>query len=247
VFEHSLVDLESRPQARRRWISLPAAIAVHAVAFGVVGFISYWTVGPVAEAQENIVFLHAAPPPDTPAGPTRAPTPPPRGPQPQAPPQPQQQVVQPDNHIPEDIPPATPSDEPPANPGPAAPGPPSSGPPHSGCEGCPPGPGGPDPGPADNGPIVFRVGMTRPEIVHRVEPRYTEAARKIGLQGVVIVQAVIDEQGRVADVQVLRGLRMGLDEAAVAAIQQWRFTPALLAGKPVKVYYNLTINFQVLR
>jgi protein TonB len=246
VFEHSLVDLEPRPKARRRWVSLPTAIAVHAVAFGAVAFVSYWSVGPVAEAQENIVFLHAAPPPDTPAGPTRPASPPPRGPQPQAAPQPPQ-VVQPDNHIPDTIPPAT-ADLPAADPGPVTPGPPGTpGVPGStgDCKDCLPGSG--DPGPASNGPIVFKVGMTRPEIVHRVEPRYTEAARKIGLQGVVIVQAVIDEQGRVADVQVLRGLRMGLDEAAVAAIQQWRFTPALLAGKPVKVYYNLTINFQVLR
>jgi len=46
-------------------------------------------------------------------------------------------------------------------------------------------------------------------------------------------------------VRVLKGQPMGLDKAAVDAVQRWRFKPAMLAGKPVKVYYVLTVNFQV--
>jgi protein TonB len=63
----------------------------------------------------------------------------------------------------------------------------------------------------------------------------------------VIVEAVIDEQGRVTDVRILRGLPMGLDREAVAAVRQWRFTPATLQGKPVKVYFSLTVNFRIQR
>ena len=59
-------------------------------------------------------------------------------------------------------------------------------------------------------------------------------------------EAVIDEQGRVTDVRLLRGLPMGLDQEALAAVRQWRFTPATLQGKPVKVYFSLTVSFSVM-
>ncbi len=61
----------------------------------------------------------------------------------------------------------------------------------------------------------------------------------------MIVQAIIDKQGNVTNVKVLKGLPMGLEEAAVDAIKQWRFRPATLNGKPVTVYYNLTVNFKL--
>ncbi len=65
------------------------------------------------------------------------------------------------------------------------------------------------------------------------------------MTGTVIVEAIIDEQGNVMDAKVLKGLPMGLGQAAVDAIQTWKFKPALKDGKPVKVYYVLTVNFQV--
>jgi protein TonB len=61
----------------------------------------------------------------------------------------------------------------------------------------------------------------------------------------VIVEAIIDENGRVTNVKVLKGLPMGLDRSAVEAVQRWRFKPAMFQGRPVKVYYVLTVNFQV--
>ena len=54
-----------------------------------------------------------------------------------------------------------------------------------------------------------------------------------------------DEQGNVTNVEVLKGLPMGLAEAAVSAVKQWQFKPATLNGKPVAVYFNLTVNFQL--
>jgi protein TonB len=57
------------------------------------------------------------------------------------------------------------------------------------------------------------------------------------------VQAIIDKQGTVTNVKVLKGLPMGLDNAAVETIKTWKFEPATLNGKPVDVYYNLTVNF----
>ena len=76
-------------------------------------------------------------------------------------------------------------------------------------------------------------------------PQYTEMARRARIQGIVIVQAIIDERGSVRVVDVLKGLPMGLTESAVAAIEKWKFQPATRDGKPVAVYYNLTSNFQL--
>ena len=65
------------------------------------------------------------------------------------------------------------------------------------------------------------------------------------LSEVEIVEAIIDTGGNVTNVRVLKGLPMGLDRAAVEAVQRWKFKPAMLEGRPVKVYYVLTVNFQV--
>src|SRR5258706_6827036 len=93
----------------------------------------------------------------------------------------------------------------------------------------------------------YRVGgeVSRPEVLLTTKPQYTELARRARISGVVIVEAVIDEQGNVTETRVLKGLPMGLSKAAVDAVQTWKFKPAILEGKPVPVYYVLTVNFQV--
>jgi periplasmic protein TonB len=89
--------------------------------------------------------------------------------------------------------------------------------------------------------------ISRPQIIPgtKVEPRYTELARQAHLQGVVVLRAVIDERGNVIDVELRKRLRFGLDEEAVKAVSQWKFTPALLNGRPVKVFFDLTVVFEV--
>ena len=94
-------------------------------------------------------------------------------------------------------------------------------------------------------PLFVGGDVTPPRALIKTPPQYTELARKERLQGVVIVQAIIDAAGNVAETKVLKGLPMGLNEAAVDAIGQWQFEPAMLDGKPVPVYYNLTINFRL--
>lgn len=103
------------------------------------------------------------------------------------------------------------------------------------------------PPPAEpSGPIHVGGDMNPPEKIHAPQPQYTEIARKARIQGVVIVQAIIDKQGNVTSVKLLKGLPMGLDQAALDAIKQWKFEPATLAdGRPVAVYYTLTVNFQL--
>lgn len=95
------------------------------------------------------------------------------------------------------------------------------------------------------GPIMVGGDVRAPEKITAPQPQYTEIARKARIQGVVIVQAIIDKEGQVTNVKVLKGLPMGLEEAAVEAIKNWKFKPATLNGKPVTVYYNLTVNFKL--
>ncbi len=95
------------------------------------------------------------------------------------------------------------------------------------------------------GPIHVGGDVMKPVKVIAPSPQYTEIARKARIQGVVIVQAIINKQGRVENVKVLKGLPMGLEEEAVKAIKGWTFEPATLNGKPVDVYYNLTVNFRL--
>ena len=94
---------------------------------------------------------------------------------------------------------------------------------------------------------VFRVGgeVTAPVVVSRVEPKYTETARRARIQGVVIVEAVVDWEGYVSEVRVLKGLPMGLDAAAKFAVLQWRFEPATRRGKPVDAYQTIPVQFRL--
>jgi TonB family protein len=95
--------------------------------------------------------------------------------------------------------------------------------------------------------LPLRVGgaVTKPERLYGPPPIYTEMARKARLQGVVILEGIIDRDGCVLGLHVLKPLPMGLDRAALDAVGAWVFAPATLDGKPVKVYYTLTINFMV--
>jgi protein TonB len=72
-----------------------------------------------------------------------------------------------------------------------------------------------------------------------VYPAEAQASR---VQGVVILEAIIDEQGNIANARVLRSIPM-LDEAALGAVSQWKFTPTLLNGAPVPVIMTVTVNF----
>ncbi len=84
-----------------------------------------------------------------------------------------------------------------------------------------------------------------PKKTHAPLPNYTEEARQARIQGVVILQAVVDTVGNVGYVKVLKGLPQGLTESAVQVVQQWRYEPATLHGEPVPVYINLSVNFSL--
>lgn len=84
-----------------------------------------------------------------------------------------------------------------------------------------------------------------PEVLLRVEAEYTAEAREERIQGVVILRLQIDEAGSVTDAEVLKGLPLGLSEAAVAAARQWRFDPATRDGEPVAAQRNVVVEFRL--
>jgi TonB family protein len=84
-----------------------------------------------------------------------------------------------------------------------------------------------------------------PKAVHKVQPVYTESARKACVKGVVILELVIDTQGAVESVKVLRGLPLGLTESAVRAAEQWRFEPCVFNDRPTAVRFVLTVSFNL--
>jgi TonB family protein len=88
-------------------------------------------------------------------------------------------------------------------------------------------------------------GVTSPERTSGPLPTYTEVGRKARVTGNVILGATITEVGGVEGARILKGLPMGLDRAALEAVQGWKFKPATLSGTPVKVLCEVTISFQL--
>jgi protein TonB len=107
----------------------------------------------------------------------------------------------------------------------------------------PPPPPPPAPEPKDEGPLRVGGDVKAPVATNRVKPDYTDAARKAHINGVVVVEAVVNKQGEVEQVKVLKGLPMGLSEQAADAVKRWRFSPGTLNGQPVDVIFSLTVNF----
>jgi len=98
------------------------------------------------------------------------------------------------------------------------------------------------PPPAPPPPVRLHAGMQAPRKTVNVEPRYPALAQATHVEGVVILEAVIDASGSVASVRVLRSIPL-LDQAAIDAVSQWRYTPALLNGSAVPVIVTVTLNF----
>ena len=94
-------------------------------------------------------------------------------------------------------------------------------------------------------PNVVRVGgvVPAPTKIFDVPPVYPPEAQAAGVQGVVILELMIDPDGRVGATKVLKSIPQ-LDDAAVAAVKQWVFTPTLLNGVPSWILYNVTVTFQ---
>jgi TonB family protein len=88
-------------------------------------------------------------------------------------------------------------------------------------------------------------GVTPPQVVHRIEPQFVSSANHVDSPaGAVVLDAVILENGTPKIVRVIRSLDWELDEIAINALKQWRFSPAVKDGVPIKVRMNIAVNFQ---
>ena len=135
-------------------------------------------------------------------------------------------------------------------------GPPSAGPGTGGGIGSGRGTGvgsgrGSGVGPGSGGGIgggVFRIGggVSSPIVLYKVEPEYSEEARKAKYQGVVLLAVEVWEDGIAHNIRILRSLGLGLDDKAVEAVKQWKFRPGKKDGKPVKVAAQIQVSFRLL-
>lgn len=99
---------------------------------------------------------------------------------------------------------------------------------------------------------ILRVGespagetVMRPEKIGGSAPQYTTRDRRAGVRGTIIIEGVVGEDGRLSQLQLLKGLSPGLDLMTLITLCEWRFKPATLDGRPVQVHYTLTTSFDV--
>lgn len=132
---------------------------------------------------------------------------------------------------------------------------PGPGEPGSTCLDCTgtgkPGPGLEGPG-WEDGPLgPATPGLIAPRIIpsSRALPQYPAPARRTGLMGTVILLVVVEADGRVGQIQVIRSpdQRWGFDLAAIGAVKEWRYEPALMNGRPVAAYITVMVEFTLSR
>jgi protein TonB len=93
-------------------------------------------------------------------------------------------------------------------------------------------------------PIRIGGAIQAPALVHRVNPTYPDLAVRAKVEGVVILEAIVDREGRVEEVRVLRSLPL-LQSAALEAVRQWRYSPLLLNGTPERFILTVTVSFRL--
>jgi TonB family protein len=84
-----------------------------------------------------------------------------------------------------------------------------------------------------------------PRIVKKVDPEYTEQARSARLEGSVLLSGVLQENGRLIDIHVEKGIGSGLDEKAVECVRRWQFEPATRDGAPVSTPVRIQVTFRL--
>jgi TonB family protein len=83
-------------------------------------------------------------------------------------------------------------------------------------------------------------------VLSKIDPEYSEEARKAKYQGTVLLYIEVDPNGRATNIKVLHSLGLGLDEKAIEAVRQWKFMPGRKDGKPITVAASIEVNFRLL-
>lgn len=97
-------------------------------------------------------------------------------------------------------------------------------------------------GPPLGDPVHLKPGVTNGILLKRVNPEYPIKARRKGIQGTVVLHAVIGKEGDIVGLTMVSGDPL-LVKAALKAVKQWKYQPYLLEGKPVEVDTEITVNF----
>ncbi|HWD98858.1 MAG TPA: energy transducer TonB [Bryobacteraceae bacterium] len=106
-------------------------------------------------------------------------------------------------------------------------------------------------GPGEGGGFgggLFRVGggVSQPAVIYKVDPEYSDEARKAKYSGTVTLSVIVDTEGKARDIHVIKSIGMGLDEKAIEAVQKWKFRPAMKGSTPVNVRATIEVNFRLL-
>ncbi len=229
----------NRRASGRKFATVVLSVVVHVVVIGALIVVPLLYVNSDLPTPKEVVSAFAAAPPAPP------PPPPPPPPPEAAPPKPVATTGQ------QNLAPVAP----PSKIAPELPTPPANTSSQDGVPGGVPGgiaggvPGGvvggiPEAPPAPAGPVRVGGKIKAPDLVHRVEPRYPDIARNAHAAGVVVLEATVDPSGRVQSVRVLRGNDM-LNDAAVEAVKQWRYSPLMLNGQATPFILTVTVTFQL--
>lgn len=101
---------------------------------------------------------------------------------------------------------------------------------------------------ADASDPVYELGagITRPKLIHYVEPSFSTKGKEAFVEGTVEVSIVVNTRGIPSDLQIVKGLNAEEDRSALEALKQWRFEPATKDKKPVKVRLRVEVSFHLL-
>ncbi|MBZ5725485.1 MAG: energy transducer TonB [Acidobacteriia bacterium] len=105
------------------------------------------------------------------------------------------------------------------------------------------GPGG---GGVTSGDARFQGTITQPVLLWKIEPEYTEEARRAKIQGTVLLYVEVDARGQPQNIQVHQSLGLGLDERAIEAVRRWKFRAGTRNGKPYLTTAVVEVNFRLL-
>jgi TonB family protein len=96
-------------------------------------------------------------------------------------------------------------------------------------------------------PDVYQVGgdVMPPQSRSRTEPEYTQVARKNGIEGTVLLHAIVTKEGKMQILRIVRPLGYGLEESAAEALSRWTFQPGTLKGQPVSVSLFIEVSFNL--
>ena len=88
--------------------------------------------------------------------------------------------------------------------------------------------------------------VSRGLLIRRVQPKYPKKARKEGIQGTVVLHAIISKEGDITSLELVSGDPI-LASAAIEAVKQWKYKPYLIEGIPVAVDTEIKVNFTLSR